>query len=44
MSEVIGKSCAPGERYQRLYRIWAQGGWGMLITGSQSAYNSFESS
>lgn len=34
MEEGIGTGGGlPGKQHQRLYARWAQGGWGMIITG-----------
>jgi 2,4-dienoyl-CoA reductase-like NADH-dependent reductase (Old Yellow Enzyme family) len=34
MEEGIGTGGGlPGKHHQRLYSSWAQGGWGMIITG-----------
>ena len=34
MEEGIGTGGGlPGKHHQRLYSRWAQGGWGMIITG-----------
>jgi 2,4-dienoyl-CoA reductase-like NADH-dependent reductase (Old Yellow Enzyme family) len=36
MEEGIGTGGGlPGKHHQRLYSRWAQGGWGMIITGME---------
>jgi 2,4-dienoyl-CoA reductase-like NADH-dependent reductase (Old Yellow Enzyme family) len=39
MEEMLGKTGGglPNENHLTLYRHWAQGGWGMLITGENRA-------
>lgn len=35
MAEAMSPSHNPDEKFQKLYGEWADGGWGLLITGDQ---------
>ncbi|GAA5967667.1 hypothetical protein JCM3765_005845 [Sporobolomyces pararoseus] len=34
MEELMSTDCLPNERFERLYRAWSDGGFGMIISGN----------